>query len=205
MTKRLWPWIFATPFLLVLFEYLAVAPVGSRIFLSFKTPFILALLVAMIAVIVMPFLLMVRDLRKPVLPWLFVSICFLPLAFGGINLGAKARHSAFHNLAERSTPLVAAITRYVGDHGSPPQALNELVPDYLNEIPKTGIMAYPEYTYEVGEGAERYEGNPWILSVFTPSGGINFDQFLYFPLQNYPDQGYGGLLERVGDWAYLHE
>lgn len=204
-TRQWWPWILASPLLIVLFEYLAVAPIGSQIFLWFETPFILGFLAAIITVVVLPLLLIVRRLRKPALAWLLASVCFLPLAFGGFLLGKKVRSSAFHDLAERSAPLVSAISRYIDDHGAPPQSLNELVPDYLSEIPKTGIMAYSEYRYEVGENAERYEGNPWVLRVFTPSGGINFDEFMYFPLQNYPDRGYGGSFERVGNWAYLHE
>jgi hypothetical protein len=43
------------------------------------------------------------------------------------------------------------------------------------------------------------------LVVFTPSGAINFDQFMYFPNRNYPEQGFGGWIERIGDWAYVHE
>jgi hypothetical protein len=43
-----------------------------------------------------------------------------------------------------------------------------------------------------------------VLLVSTLKGG-SFDRFLYFPLQNYPEDGYGGSLERIGDWAYLHE
>ena len=67
------------------------------------------------------------------------------------------------------------------------------------------VAAYPEYQYFVGEKAASYEGNPWVLYIFTPAGGINFDSFMYFPRQNYPDHGYGGSLERVADWVYVHE
>ncbi len=68
------------------------------------------------------------------------------------------------------------------------------------------MMAYSQYRYLAGDETEKqYQGNPWILRVYTPSGGINFDEMLYFPNQNYPKQGYGGTLELVGDWAYLHE
>lgn len=56
-----------------------------------------------------------------------------------------------------------------------------------------------------GHDSERWDDNPWVLYVYTPSGGINFDKFLYFPLQNYPSNGYGGVLRRIGDWAYVHE
>jgi hypothetical protein len=45
----------------------------------------------------------------------------------------------------------------------------------------------------------------FFLSNSTPSGGINFDSFLYLPLQNWPERGYGGVLQRIDDWAYVHE
>lgn len=204
-TKGWWRWIIASPFLMVLFEYLAVAPIGSHFFLWLELPFILGFLAAIIAVVVFPFLLMFRKLRKTALAWLLASLCFFPLAFGGFILGEKIRSSAFHDLAERSTPLVSAIFQYTDDHGALPKSLGELVPDYLSEIPQTGIMAYSDYRYYVGEKAERYEGNPWILIVSTPSGGINFDKFMYFPLQNYPERGYSGYFERIHEWAYLPE
>ncbi len=46
---------------------------------------------------------------------------------------------------------------------------------------------------------------PWALQVLPPVFGVGFDLMLYFPKQDYPENGYGGWLERVGDWAYVHE
>ncbi len=204
-TKQWWPWIIATPFLIVLFEYLAVAPIGSFIFLWLEIPFMIASLAAVIAIPVLPFIMIIRKRRATALAWWLAALCYLPLLFGGLFIGKKIRNSAFVDLANRSAPLVAGIHKYSDDHGSPPESLGDLVPKYISEIPETGIMAYSEYRYEVGDLAERYEGNPWILRVFTPSGGINFDEFMYFPLNNYPDHGHGGSFERIGDWAYLHE
>ncbi len=205
LTRRWWKWIVASPFLIVLFEYLAVAPVGSQIFLWFEMPFMLSGLGAMIAVVVLPFVMMLSKWHKKALAWWIASLCFLPLTFSGFMLGKKIRNYAFHDLADRSAPLVAAIHKYSVDNGSPPESLNELVPNYLSEVPGTGMMAYSEFRYEVGEAAERYEGNPWVLRISTPSGGINFDEFMYFPLHNYPERGYGGSFQQIGDWAYLHE
>ena len=109
-------------------------------------------------------------------------------------------------MADRSAILTSAIERYERDNGVAPAALEDLVPGYLAEVPSTGMMAYSQYRYLAGDETEKqYQGNPWVLRVYTPSGGINFDEMLYFPNQNYPKQGYGGTLELVGDWAYLHE
>ena len=50
------------------------------------------------------------------------------------------------------------------------------------------------------------DGNPWMLTVFTPVGFPDFDQFIYYPSQNYPDYYWGSNpVERIRDWAYVHE
>ena len=112
---------------------------------------------------------------------------------------------AFNGLAERSTVLVEAIHNYDKDNGQPPKSLADLVPRYVPDIPKTRIGAYPEYRYELVTDLKKWDENPWVLYVDTPIGMLNWDMFLYFPKQNYPLHGYGGCLERVKDWAYVHE
>jgi hypothetical protein len=106
-------------------------------------------------------------------------------------------------LASRSEALVGAIRSFAEREGRPPTDLQELVPKYFARIPKTGMPAYPDYRYSTEPS--RWKGNPWVLYIDCTSGGINFDMFIYFPLQNYPETGYGGSLERIGEWAYVHE
>ena len=186
-------------------QYLAVAKHGSDIFLWLEMLLVLPLLAALPVLVVAPFLLFSRRLR----PWaaraLAAAIVLHVATIVGLRLGNSVRMAAFQRLAERSTPLVQAIRSYESRHGTPPADLIALGPEYLPESPGTGIAAYPRYEYRAGEKAARYDGNPWVLTVFTPSGGINFDQFMYFPKQNYPKNGYGGWLERIADWAYVHE
>ena len=75
----------------------------------------------------------------------------------------------------------------------------------LAEVPTTGIGAFPEFLYETGDSAGRYRGNPWVLIVTPPNHPIGFDTLMYFPRQDYPARGYGGSVERVGAWGYVHE
>ncbi|MBM4044395.1 MAG: hypothetical protein FJ279_04715 [Planctomycetes bacterium] len=117
----------------------------------------------------------------------------------------RARMTAFHELAGRSAPLVQAIHKFDEENGRPPVSLDDLVPRYLPSIPGTGMGAYPRYEYVAGDKAKQRYGNPWALYIHTSIGFCNFDMFLYFPNQNYPEKGYGGVLERVRDWAYVHE
>ena len=121
------------------------------------------------------------------------------------NLSQAVRMRGFARLAERSAVLVSAIERYEQEQGRPPVALADLVPGYLATVPGTGIGAYPDYDYSMGERAQGTYGDRWALSVFTPAGGISFDQFYYVPSRAYPEYGLGGFIERVGDWAYVHE
>lgn len=131
------------------------------------------------------------------------AISFAAAFFKSLTIAEEIRMRAFADLAERSKPLVQAIRTYEARNGTPPQSLDQLVPDLLPAIPTTGMGAYPEYQYLTN--TTNFDGNPWVLTVFTPSGGINFDQFMYFPLTNYPEKGYGGTLQKIGDWAYVHE
>ena len=203
--RRTWPWILSSFPILLLLQYQAVAPIGHWSLLNLQLPFLLAMPVAACAVVVLPLLLLRRSTRMLVLAWLIAALVYLPLALGGVFLGHRIRQWGFDQLALRSTPLVSAIHSYAEARGQPPSALADLVPAYLPRVPGTGMMAYPDYRYRVGTDAQEHDNNPWVLVIDTPSGGINFDQFMYFPLQNYPERGYGGVLVRIRDWAYVHE
>ncbi len=188
-----------------LLHYLAVAQNGSESFLWIELFLAVPFLAALLTLLVAPFLLTNPQYRPVALRSLILAAILALATLGGARLGARIRMTAFKDLALRSAPLVKAIRTYESKFGTPPQVLSALVPEYLPAIPGTGMAAYPNYEYQVGEQASQYEGNPWALVVLTPSGGINFDQFIYLPLQNYPATGYGGMVERIADWAYVHE
>lgn len=136
----------------------------------------------------------------------FVGLCLVLCAVGYLG-GCSSRRIVFGNprkeawtaFGERMMPLVTAIETYHHDNGSYPERLEVLVPKYLDQLPSTGMGNYTNYHYYVGSMTKA--GNPWIIEV--PAGyGMGFDQFYYFPLQNYPR---GWPYERMGKWAYFHE
>jgi len=45
----------------------------------------------------------------------------------------------------------------------------------------------------------------WELRVPCSSGFLNWDVFFYWPNESYSDYIYGGIVERIGKWAYVHE
>lgn len=162
-------------------------------------PLLLALPAIPVAVLLTPF----RKTRRIGITILIFGIVFCIVCFTVIRIGRPIRMSAFDSLAVRSQSIVKAISRFNDAKGHPPTTLQELVPEYLSAIPSTGIPSYPNYEYSTE--SNKWDGNPWVLYVNTPFGMINWDMFVYFPLQNYPREGYGGSLERIRDWAYVHE
>lgn len=187
---------------------LAIAPSGSETFLFELVPVFL-FMGAVLMLIVSPLLFFFRNCRSFALRSLLGSAVLMNAVLIGDSFGTRLHREAFlkafHGLAERSTPLVQAIKSYEVRYGSPPPDLSALVPEFLPSVPGTGMAIYPQYKYYTAEKAAEFEGNPWVLVVSTSTGVLNWDQFMYFPLQNYPDTGYGGQIERIADWAYVHE
>ena len=184
-------------------EWMALARYGSREFLwlwfALCFPALAAVPIFLASLVGLAF----RRVRRHSAALALCSVAYFVAFILSFRVADSVRMSAFHRLAERSKPLVTAVRAFEQKHGHAPESLQTLVPEFIPSVPSTGMGAYPEYLYSTA--STNYEGNPWVLTVFTPQGGINFDQFMYFPLTNYPKTGYGGWLERVGDWAYVHE
>ena len=147
--------------------------------------------------------LLFPPLRKLGIRLLLLGVIYFATLAPLGSAADRIQTASFHDLAERSMPLVNVVRAYETAEGHPPKSLEELVPKYLDSVPSTGLAAYPNYEIHMGEESSMWKGNPWVLCV--PVGrGLNFDLFLYFPNQNYPPDERSAF-ERMGDWAYYHE
>lgn len=144
-------------------------------------------------------------------PFRFYALLVWPLSWGllasfiGSNAGWGERRAGLINASVRTIPLIVAIENYRFDNGAPPATLTALVPRYIAAIPPTGMTAYPEFYYY--STAKRPEGatfHSYEVGVQTPFG-LSFDRFYYWPEADYPKLSRSGRIERVGNWAYLHE
>jgi hypothetical protein len=100
-------------------------------------------------------------------------LAYIVVGIPGVMAADGARRFAFSRLAERSTPLVAAIHAFEADHRRPPSSLDELVPRYLPVLPGTGMGAYPHYHYDA------YDDGGWRLWVPASEGPMSFELFEY--------------------------
>ncbi|MCK5942861.1 MAG: hypothetical protein KAI24_12870 [Planctomycetes bacterium] len=165
----------------------------------------LFLLLPMLAVVTLPLALLGlawRSWSRGAASLAVWSLAVLLAMVVTLALAGRLRMFGFALAADRAEPLVTAIGRHVADRGAPPERLRDLVPAYLPRLP--GRL--PPLTIVTGDEARRvYGGNDWVLRAPVPIGLLNWDEWLYFPNGAYPARGYGGWLERVGAWAYVHE
>jgi len=122
-------------------------------------------------------------------------VIYLGVGIACVRLGNYVQDRGFHRFAERSTPLITALQRYQAVHGQSPPSLTTLVPDFLTQVPTTGMGGYPDYEYQ-----SACWDNPWCLIVVVPVPPFGRDRLLYFPPR--PDGrsvNYEGL-RRFGAW-----
>ncbi|MCP4643217.1 MAG: hypothetical protein GY851_22410 [bacterium] len=194
--------------IIILAEWSAVTPGGTGLLLFSYVGVGLGfpLIASVLAVpATTPVILFSARYRRTAVTILVAAIAY----FSGFQVcawtGTTIRMRAFERLAERSVPLVETLHAYEVDHSAPPPALDALVPDYLAEIPGTGMGAYPDYEYCVGHACRERYGREWALVVPAGRGFVNFDEFRYFPDRVYPERTDAGVYQRIRDWAYLHE
>jgi hypothetical protein len=178
---------------------------GSTVFeaIGFFLP--LASVAAVAGVIIGLLSVVKKDNRARAARILASSVAVIAGTAVGMYLGPIHKMERVRQAAASAMPLVRAIQAFERDHGRPPEGLTELVPRYIAAIPSTGMRGYSEWDYVRGPDARAYGDNSWVLRVHTGGPGINFDQLMYFPNQQYPEFGHGGWIERVGEWAYVHE
>jgi hypothetical protein len=73
----------------------------------------------------------------------------------------------------RGKPLIAAIQAYERASGRPPEALEALLPRYIQELPQTGLESFPQYDYE----ARSKSPGDWRLNVQVESGRFKHMRF----------------------------
>jgi hypothetical protein len=140
----------------------------------------------------------------------------LALFLGGLSMVLSVRPMGRLRMygvrlaAQRATPLLSALDTYHDAQGDYPSSLAELVPDHLQAVPGTGMIGYPEWQYErkdeEEDWMERHAGNdPAYALRVSCTYGLNWDTLHYWPSRQYPDRMWGGVVERVDGWAYVHE
>lgn len=130
-----------------------------------------------------------RPLGKTLLFYcLSIALLFIPIML----LSSHLRMQAFHIAGLRAKPLIAAIESYQQDHSVPPTSTQDLIPQYLQQMP-----------YGLPEFEILNEGNIWVLKADVGVGVLNWDEFYYRSDKKYDDLDSNH--KRLGDWIYYYE
>ncbi len=195
----------------ILCQLLLASPIDRRVSLLINQLMIMGIgmsfLIGVVIVIGSLIVLLFKRGRRQASRVLVICLCSAVFMLGGVLFSSVIRTKQFEDLADRSRPLIAAIALFEKDHGRPPAKLELLVPKYINEIPNTGMGAYPKYEYKVSstEPGPDHLAASWELSVPCSVGILNWDVFYYLPTEKYPKHDYGGYIEPIKNWAYVHE
>jgi hypothetical protein len=162
------------------------------------------LLTLSLALGVMPALLIWTFRAPRVAVWknlaLLVAGILVLWSVGGAigNAAYDLRIAAFEREAERMAPLIAGIEAYESKQGRPPAKLEDIVPAYIARLPTVGVRSCWALQYTA---PARYRQNvAWELRIECPNGFSTWDQFFYWPGQEYPEDR---RHSRVGQWAYF--
>ncbi len=214
-TKLIWLCAVLLPALLFLADTMCIWPSprvlgGAAMGLLFFSTLIL--LVVFAAVIAAPYFLAAGIIRRQQpgqlsqgLSRTGASLCLIVLAILAVRYSDLWRNQAFGRAAEVGDEVVGALARYRNDNAKYPEDLGQLVPDYLPELPYTGLIGYPDFTYRRDFYDIESRPGEYELRINCPSGGINFDRFIYWPSETYPEKIQGNGVEPMGRWAYVHE
>jgi hypothetical protein len=131
------------------------------------------------------------------------TVMLVGFSAGAVFLYSQLRSLGAWRATERGNRIVEAIDRYRARESKLPASLEDLVPRDLESIPDTGMAAYPWFQYLVASEANSLVASYELrVDVYK---FLQFDVLVDWPERNYPDVMYGGGVERMGDWAYVHE
>ena len=90
-----------------------------------------------------------------------LMLCLM-LTVVGLSSCSTSTNEQPRELLSRSSELLDAIRTYETSHKRPPESLDVLVPDYIEQLPSTGVDGSPDYGYrELGASS-------WQLEVVVP-------------------------------------
>lgn len=154
---------------------------------------------------------LVKRYRAGALTALLFGVCYMG-TFAVAGLASPSVYGLVQvprivgRAAQRGELVIAALGKYHKDHGEYPESLGELVPQYLKEIPQTGIGIAPEFLYTLPGDDNDLSGVEGLFSydLWVDRAGL-FNHLHYWPEGNYPERVPGAAIERVGQWGLVHE
>lgn len=126
--------------------------------------------------------------------FLIAGFVILLVVLGYFKLSGNMKKSTISNLTVKSRPIISALEVYRSKKGEYPKSLDELVPGYIDEIPrlKSSIGSY-QYS--------RMEDGQYELVIKFADGFNKYCYMVYRPDGKYRIGWPHYEKERVNDWV----
>ena len=161
---------------------------------------VLFLLLVLATPIALVALLFVRGARMTAIFWWGSFFVAYQLSLVAHNRLAYPYEHALQVLIDRFDPIVAAVKKFEADERRLPESLDELVPRYLERIPRGELLGHPiTPEYRPWDGWHlRASGYVEVfgLAISGTSGGVEFDSDGL-----YPDYSPDSRQHRHGYWG----
>lgn len=128
-------------------------------------------------------------------------VAFTLMASTITNLQQGLRNTAFEKLVARADTLVQAIHQFEHIRGNPPDKLSQLVPQYIREIPATGLGAYPAFKYQRLTDPNPMPDSNWMLVL--PISTSPQSRLVYLPERDY--ETLSGTKEPLANWVHVYQ
>ena len=157
-----------------------------------------------------PIAVLVATIQSTRKNWILAGQMGL-IAFAAITsifLYGRLQVLGVRRAADRGEGTIEAIHRYQKRERALPNSLDELVPRDLASIPETGMAGFPSFEY-IAPSTEANNDEERLFATYELSVNLykllQYDCLVYWPEGHYPRMMYGGGVERIGVWAYVHE
>jgi hypothetical protein len=122
------------------------------------------------------------------------------LLLGSVNFVGNIRGHALLNVTQIYQPVIDSLEKYKQKNGDYPSSLDQLVPDYITNLPMPYSCALPAAEYEKGSswGVDQYPTGGYRLMIFVSPRA---DLFYYLPNHNDSLCGKDNRCERINDWV----
>lgn len=94
-----------------------------------------------------------------------------------IDVSVALKSFKTQNTEKRGETIVSAIKKYRKAEGKYPNNLSELVPNYLDDVPKTdmGLLSFQSFRYTVERDQDRYHifflRSGYLIGAYSPEDG----------------------------------
>lgn len=134
---------------------------------------------------------------------LVCGVSFLVVPYLG-----PASHAALQEACRRATEngkvIVVALEHYHQENGKYPEDLCEVVPKYMEKIPPTGMVGYPEFRYRLPNPNDKFDKFSGYEIRVSLTYLLDFDALYYWPEGNNRDV-FGKAGKVVDDWVFFDD